>query len=510
MTVATDNSSRPGEPAREAFRVVGVLAVVGVAVVAVTARLVPVLRGGGLYGLGNYDDGVHFAAAVGFWHGLLPYRDFLLLHPPGIVLLLAPFAALAEVVGEPDAMAAARVAWMGLGAVNAVLVVLVLRPVHRWAAVVAGLGYAVFFPAIYSEHTTLLEAPGTTALLAALALTRILEDGTGVGAGRYLAAGLLLGLGPTVKIWGIVAVIVVVAALAARRGRHPGLLVLIGAAATTVAICLPFFARAPVLMWQMIVRDQLDRRRPDLELVNRVDDFLGLTMWTGAPRIHLGTLLGLVAVVVCLVICLARARLRVLGILLLTHAAVIAATPMWFLHNSALTAAPLVLVLGASLGVVASRLASTRPRLVPVVVTGALLVVAVNASPLATLRLNRGFAAADAAALVTPTSGCVVTDLPMTLIQMDLLERTLGAGCRYVVDLSGASYHLPAGPARDLPRARNPMWQAYVLDYLRSGEVAVIGRFNEGSGFSEETAETVDSWSQLGQVGDVVIIRPRR
>ena len=34
---------------------------------------------GGLFGLGNYDDGVHFAAALGLVNGQLPYRDFLLM-----------------------------------------------------------------------------------------------------------------------------------------------------------------------------------------------------------------------------------------------------------------------------------------------------------------------------------------------------------------------------------------------------------------------------------------------
>ena len=66
-----------------------------VATAAFLLRLLPVLHGGGLYGRGNYDDGVYYAAAAGLVHGLLPYRDVLLLHPPGIVLALAPFAALA-------------------------------------------------------------------------------------------------------------------------------------------------------------------------------------------------------------------------------------------------------------------------------------------------------------------------------------------------------------------------------------------------------------------------------
>src|SRR5687768_5367329 len=127
------------------------LLVVGLTVVfcvAFAARLIPLLRGGGLHAMGNYDDGVHYAAAMGLVHGLLPYRDFLLLHPPGLPLLLTPFAGLAEVLGEPDTMVVARLCWMSLGALNAVLCGLVLLPLGRLAAVLTGLMYAVYFGAV--------------------------------------------------------------------------------------------------------------------------------------------------------------------------------------------------------------------------------------------------------------------------------------------------------------------------------------------------------------------------
>ncbi len=43
----------------------------------------------GLHGYNGdgYDDGVYLGAAIRFVNGVLPYRDFALLHPPGIVLL---------------------------------------------------------------------------------------------------------------------------------------------------------------------------------------------------------------------------------------------------------------------------------------------------------------------------------------------------------------------------------------------------------------------------------------
>ena len=43
------------------------------------------------YSTGNpYDDGVYLGAALHLVNGVLPYRDFVLLHPPGITLLMTP------------------------------------------------------------------------------------------------------------------------------------------------------------------------------------------------------------------------------------------------------------------------------------------------------------------------------------------------------------------------------------------------------------------------------------
>jgi len=103
----------------------------------------------------------------------------------------------------------------------------------------------------------------------------------------------------------------------------------------------------------------------------------------------------------------------------------------------------------------------------------------------------------------------VVTDFPMALIQMNLLRRNLARGCRYEVDLSGASYHLKAGADKEKPRARNPVWQAYALDYLRSGEASIIVRFSSGVGFSPKTAKIVRSWPKISRAGPYAIREPQ-
>ena len=106
----------------------------GIVLVAFLVRAVPILRGGGLEGYLGYDDGVYFAAAAALVHGFLPYRDFLLLHPPGIALLLSPFALLAGTTDGATGFAVARLAFMAVGALNAGLVTLVAGRYGRRAA----------------------------------------------------------------------------------------------------------------------------------------------------------------------------------------------------------------------------------------------------------------------------------------------------------------------------------------------------------------------------------------
>src|SRR3954454_10950090 len=54
--------------------------------------------------------------------GRMPYGDFVLLHPPGILVVLAPFAELGALTSDQIGLAGARVGFWVLGAVNAALV----------------------------------------------------------------------------------------------------------------------------------------------------------------------------------------------------------------------------------------------------------------------------------------------------------------------------------------------------------------------------------------------------
>src|SRR6476619_488567 len=184
--------------------------VAAVAVVAATAfvvRLAMVLRGAGLGGVFGYDDGVYYSASTSLLWGRMPYRDFLLLHPPGIVLALAPFAALGRLTSDATGFETARVGFMLVGSVNAGLVVVAARRLGLVAATAGGLFYALWVPVALTETTTRLEPLVSLGLLAALA---VLANRVGeTSRWAQVAAGCALGAAMAVKIWAAAPVAVV-------------------------------------------------------------------------------------------------------------------------------------------------------------------------------------------------------------------------------------------------------------------------------------------------------------
>ncbi len=477
---------------------------VAIAVAAFLFRLVPVLRGGGLFGFGNYDDGVYYASATGLIHGLLPYRDFVLLHPPAITVLLAPFAAVAQLTSDSYGFAAARVAWMLLGAANAVLIWKILRPIGPIAAAFGGFSYAVFYPAIYSDKSTLLEGPATTALLIAILLLQPLVHTDSLPHGKALIAGALLGLAMTIKIWGVVTLLIVLGWLLLLRRYGVALRVLIASAAAATVICLPFFVAAPTAMWNQIVRDQLFRRASDVTSLERLDQMAGLSIISRPypPAIT-------VAVVVALLGCAAlawsyrEARLPVL--LMLGQGLYLLVIPMWFPHFAGFTAAPVALTAGAAMGRLMALLRATPARIaVGVLAAGALLV---YASDSATVTFNRRLPD-QFRALTASTPGCVTSDDATALVATDTLSRNLSRGCRFIADLGGHSHDMAAAAGVQVSRNRNQAFQRFALDYLRSGSVTILIRYSGGRGFNAKTTAVLEQWPLLARSGQLQVRQP--
>ncbi|GAB2575469.1 glycosyltransferase 87 family protein [Microlunatus antarcticus] len=477
---------------------------VGLGALAFAVRLVTVLRGGGLFGRIGYDGSVYYASAAALAHGVVPYADFLLLHPPGIVLALLPFAALGRAVGDADAYALARLAWFGLGAVSTVLVFAVVRTRGLRPAVAAATFYAVFVPAVTSEHTTSLEAVGSVCLLGAVALLARGRDLRTGPVWPLLAAGALLGVSTGTKIWGVAVVLALVGWSVGRAGPRRAGLVLAGAVGGTVAVCLPFFVAAPGPMWRMVVADQLGRRRVPGGLAGRLVDITGLSELRGTVGTHLLAGVALVLLVAVLALALRDPLGRLGALLLAVTTAVLLSTPPWSVAYTGLAAPALALLVGAA----AIRLRPVGRAGVTGHAAALVVLVAYVAASLPGLTFGSPFPGRSLERVLAAAPGCVTTDDPIALIETGALQRDLDLRCPVVVDLSGYSYDLQPAAAEHLSRSANGQWQRFVQRRLGSGQTSVVVRFRTDPGLSRRTRAVVDGWPVVAVVGGYRVHRP--
>jgi alpha-1,2-mannosyltransferase len=448
----------------------------GVALLAFMVRLLPIVLGGGLESYGRYDDGVYYAASDALTFGRVPYRDFVLLHPPGILLVLAPFALLGRLTSDPVGMALGRLAFMAVGALNTVLVTALAWRWGRRAALAAGVLYACWFPAVYSEQSTLLEPLGGTALLVALLL--LLKTARSPSRRAEVLAGVALGLAVALKIWYVAPwVAVVMWQLTARRWRAGLRLVLCGSVALMVVL-LPFILLAGGRMFDMVVRDQLLRpQAATTSRLGRLSSILGVqTLLLGHHDARVTvTVIVLVSLVVAAVVCSIEDTSRPLVAVLAINLAVLLASPSYFEHYAALTAAPSAVVVGVALGKLGT---AGKRRLVPrLVFAVAMVAFAASGARVALRHQDTSFPGAQLAKAAP--AGCVTSDLPEALIQMNRLSSDLRSGCRVAIDVTGITYdslHRTEPDGAATPRADNLAWQQYLYNYLLSGQSFVIAR----------------------------------
>src|SRR6266550_7800274 len=240
----------------------------GLAVLAFLFRLVPILLAGGLKGMIDYDDGVYMGSALSLVRGRIVYRDFFMLHPPGIVYVLAPFAALSWVFSDSTAFAAARFGSVVLGAINTFLVGALGARFGRTAAFASAGLYAVWIVAVKVERSTWLIAPQSTLLLLVLLLLVPWSTGTpgrSITWRRAAVVGVLIGFCGVIQIWGIVTAGVFFAWLFLRTRQQPDgwlrpIVAYSLAGLGTVALAfLPFFVAAGDKFIRIVIFDQIGR-----------------------------------------------------------------------------------------------------------------------------------------------------------------------------------------------------------------------------------------------------------
>jgi energy-converting hydrogenase Eha subunit C len=405
----------------------------------------------------------------------------LFLHPPGILLVLAPFAGLGQVLTDSTGFAVARTFFMLLGALNAALLTRIAGRLGLVAAAVAGLFYGVWYPSMYAARTTLLEPVGTTGLLVALLLL-LWARRTSVRA--EVLAGVALGLASAVKIWCVVPALVVVLWQLQVAGWRASSRVVAGAAMAVVGVCLPFFLLAPEPMFRMVVRAQIGRPVSDRSRLGRLARISSLEAHlVGWGQVSLALAVGAAGLLVlaAAVTVWRRTSSRIVVILLLATGMVLLVSPSYFGHYGEFVAAPLAL----TLAVAAQRLVdwgAGRERAIravtitAVVVPMAALVVAASTITFGTSVSWPDRARAEA------VPGCVYADVPTALIQLDVLSSSLRRSCPVWVDVIASTY-LPGaqrGPGGSgVDRRLNRAWQRDLMGYLTSGSAAVFVRPQE-------------------------------
>lgn len=132
-------------------------ALLGLVLLGWALRLLPCLW----YDL-DYDEGVYYSTAALWLKGVWPYRDTVLVHPPGLIYALLPIAWL-----PPDwGWAVARLAMTMVGALNVLLIGrLSGRVFGPRAGYLAALCYAIYPEAATSERRILLEPLLNTCVL---------------------------------------------------------------------------------------------------------------------------------------------------------------------------------------------------------------------------------------------------------------------------------------------------------------------------------------------------------
>ena len=475
----------------------------GLAVLAFLFRLVPVVLAGGLKGMIDYDDGVYMGTALALVRGKIVYRDFFMLHPPGIVYVLAPFAALSWVVSDATAFGAARVGFMLLGALNTFLVGAVASRFGRTAAL-AGAGlYAVWLVAAKVERSTWLVAPQNTLLLLALFLLAPSLPGPNAAPitwRRAALVGVLIGCCGAIQIWGVVTAGVIFAWLFGRTFRQPGgwlrplLAYSIAGFATIAALFLPFFVAAGERMIRIVIFDQIGRAEAGVGLSARLRQMEGLPHAI-VGRFGLSFLPMVVFVVVMaavLFVAWRRPGARLWVGLFVVQSLFLLTTPSFFGHYAGWMAPAGVLSIGM-VATTAIEWSAARPRLRTAVrlAYGAGLAGYLTATLVPRLV---GFPPPsrplDPAPIVAAIHGarCPTSDSPSVLILTDTLRRVIADACPLLVSPTGVSYDTDNDlRGKERVRLNQPEYQAVMQAYFGTSDAAMFIRDPKNVGLSDST-----------------------
>ena len=255
-------------------------------------------RPGFLLGVTEYDDGPYFGSAVRLVHGSMPYKDFILVQPPGITLLMSPAGLLTYWTGTAWGLAVGRILTVLAGTAGVALAGLLVR--HRGLlAVLLTCGIvAVYSDGVAAAHTVLVE-PWLALFCLAGAVTVFDGDRITASTKRLVWGGVLFGFGGAVEAWAIVPVLVL-AALCLPQVKRAAIFVG-GVAAGFLIPVLPFAIAGPSQLYRSLITAQVGYRAHAVRVgvLLRLRNMIGLPYALGWSKSLL--LLAVLALVVFVV-----------------------------------------------------------------------------------------------------------------------------------------------------------------------------------------------------------------
>jgi len=452
------------------------------AALALALRAYQLSRPGYLLGVTEYDDGVLFGNALRLVGGVIPYRDFAMVQPPGSALLMAPVALLAKVTGTAWGLAVARILTACADTANVVLLGVLVR--HRGpvtAGVACGL-YAVYPDALVAAHTFLLEPWLNLCCLAAAAL---IFDGDRLAAAdtrRLALGGAAFGFAGAVKIWALVPLAVAgLVVVAGTRRVRPALTLAGGAAAGLGVVLAPFAVLAPGGLARGVLVDQLVRNASGgRDLTGRLAGLAGLASLPARfPRPLLLAATGAAIVGLYAAAYLAAGRRpAALDAYALLGAVAVSGMLLWprlyYPHYGAFDAPFLALAVALPAGLLSrgllSRgllsggpLASSRAAGAALAAVLAVAVAAAGAGQFRAESRLAGTQVAAAADRLIPAGACVVTNDSAYTVAAGRFYSGV-AGCPAMTDSFGTLIAMTSGHPRDASTAMLApvvaLWQA--------------------------------------------------
>jgi hypothetical protein len=468
----------PGAGAGPARRVTPVaLAITLTTALALFLRLWQLTKHGYLLGPTEYDDGVYFGGALRLIHGAVPYRDFITVQPPGVMLLMTPAALFAGPFGTAKALFIGRVLTACAGAAGVTLTGLLIR--HRGALAVALAGgfLAVYPDGVYAAHTVLIE-PWLVLFCLAGALAVLDGDHLTSSGWRLAAGGVAFGFAGVCKAWAIFPVIVLLILLLRPRqagwrrvARRTGLF-LGGTVAGFVLPVLPFAILAPSAFYNSVIVAQW-ARTDDVRIPTsfRVASMLGLSHGPNLPHLLLAAVAAAIAVLAAgcslLATLISRRWPPLLELFVLATAALVVLAFVWppdyYYHYAAFLGPFLALAVvlpvarlaglarppRPALGTARETAARTAPRAAyrlglaaTAVIVLVLAVLQARTAPNPQLHGIANAAIADEK--VIPPGSCVLTDTVSYTIAANRFF-SLEPGCPIMVDSIGTDYSLSHG-----------------------------------------------------------------